>query len=78
MAKMNTAESIRSQVQSEAKAGAGSQGLGPNSIAFPDHKPGAVWEVQQPGHELALIWDASICRWKIGLLGLNIGPYLQG
>lgn len=77
MAKMITAEPIRSQVQSEAAAGAGSQGLGRNSIAFPDHKRGAVWEVQQPGHELALIWDASICRWKIGLLGLNTGPSLQ-
>ena len=28
--------------------GAGSQGLGPFSTAFPGHKQGAGWEVEQP------------------------------
>ena len=33
--------------------GAGSQGFGPSSTAFPDHKQGAGWEVGLPGLELA-------------------------
>jgi len=37
--------------------GAGSQGFGLSSTAFPGHKQGAGWEVELLGLELAPIWD---------------------
>lgn len=38
---------------------AGHQGLEPSSPAFQDHLQGAILEEEQPGHKLALTWDAS-------------------
>ncbi|XP_058516716.1 tudor domain-containing protein 5 isoform X2 [Ochotona princeps] len=33
-----------------------------SSTAFPGHKQRAAWEVEQPGHKPAPIWDPSICQ----------------
>ena len=38
---------------------AGAQGLEPSSTAFPDTVAGSWMEVEQPGLEVAPIWDAS-------------------
>ena len=37
--------------------GAGFQGFGLSSTAFPGHKQGARWELRLPGLDLASIWD---------------------
>ena len=37
--------------------GAGSQDFGPSLTAFPGHKQGTGWEVEQPGCEPAPVWD---------------------
>ena len=41
---------------------AGSQGLGPFSIALPGHKQGAGWEVELPGLEPAPIQDPGVFK----------------
>ena len=42
--------------------GAGFQGFGLSSTAFPDNKQGAGWEVELLGLELTPIWDPGTCR----------------
>ena len=42
--------------------GAGAQGFGLSSTAFPGHKQGAGWEVGLPGHKLAPIWDTGMFK----------------
>ena len=44
--------------------GAGSQGFGPSSTAFPGHKQKTGWEVGPPGLEPAYIWDPGALKAK--------------
>ena len=45
--------------------GAGSQSFGLSSTAFPGHRQGTGREVEQPGRELAPIWDPSAYKARI-------------
>lgn len=42
--------------------GSGVVVFGSSSSAFPGHKQGARLEVDQPGHESELLWDAGAAR----------------
>ena len=54
--------------------GAGCQGFGPSSTAFPGHKQGAGWEAGQPGLEPASIWDPGRVKMRTLAARLLHGP----
>lgn len=55
--------------------GAESQDLRLSTTAFLGHYQRALSEIEHPGHELVLIWDASHTAWMVSLLNHGIRLY---
>ena len=50
------------------------QGLQPTYVAFPGHKQGAGWEMEQTGHKLTPIWDVEARKGKLVYGAIVLAP----